>query len=68
MRWFQMVPQGPRQGVDTGLLTAHGMACPVTLPTADFILLAPQDPLTPSQTPLMKRRTMMTSEQPSLGP
>lgn len=62
-----MVPQGPRQRVDTGLLTAQGMACPVTLPPADLILLAPQDPLTPSQTPLMKRRTMMTSEQPSLG-
>lgn len=52
----------------TGLLTAQGMACPMTLPSADLILLAPQDPLTPSQTPLMKRRTMMTSEQPSLGP
>lgn len=54
--------------MDTACSLPHGMACPMTPPPADLILLAPQDPLAPSQTPLMKRRTMMTSEQPSLRP
>lgn len=62
-----MISDGCHRGWGRGWTQACSLSRGMVA-AADLIFLAPQAPLIPNQTPLMKRRTTMTLEQPSLGP